>query len=117
VERNHNRTTAGRYNINKTTPTRWWRKRRTAGTNVTKTAGRVERNHNITAAGRYNINKTTPTRWWRKRRTAGANVTKTAGRVERNHSRTAAGRYHINKEGTSGRRLVRGRDFKIKNKF
>jgi hypothetical protein len=115
VERNHNRTTAGRYNINKTTPTRWWRKRRT-GANVTKTAGRVERNHNRTTAGRYNINKTTPTRWWRERRTAGANVTKTAGRVERNHNRTtAAGRYSINKEGTSGRRLVRGRDFKNKN--
>jgi hypothetical protein len=57
VEHNHNRTTAGRYNINKTTPTRWWRKRRTAGANVTKTAGRVERSHNRTTAGRYNINK------------------------------------------------------------
>jgi hypothetical protein len=38
VEHNHNRTTAGRYNINKTTPTCWWRKRITAGANVTKTA-------------------------------------------------------------------------------
>jgi hypothetical protein len=57
VERNHNRTTAGRYNINKTTPTRWWRKRRTAGANVTKTAGLEEHNHNRTTAGRYNINK------------------------------------------------------------
>jgi hypothetical protein len=36
--------------------------------------------------------------------------------VERNHNRTAAGRYNTNKEGTSGRRLVRGRDFKNKNK-
>jgi hypothetical protein len=36
--------------------------------------------------------------------------------VERNHNRTAAGRYNINKEGTSGRRLVRGWDFKNKNK-
>jgi hypothetical protein len=53
VERNHSRKT-GRYNINKTTPTRWWRKRKTAGTNVTKTAGRVERNHSRTTAGRYN---------------------------------------------------------------
>jgi hypothetical protein len=77
----------------------------------------VERNHNRTTAGRCNINKTTPTRWWRKRRTAGANVTKTAGRVEHNHNRTTAGRYNINKEGTSGRPLVRGRDFKIKIHF
>jgi hypothetical protein len=37
--------------------------------------------------------------------------------VERNHNRTTAGRYNINKEGTSGRRLVRGRDFKNKNNF
>jgi hypothetical protein len=44
-------------------------------------------------------------------------VTKTAGRVEHNHNRTTAGRYNINKEGTRGRRLVRGRDFKNKNKF
>jgi hypothetical protein len=57
VERNHSRTAAGRYNINKTTSTRWWRKRRTAGANVTKRAGRVERNHSRTTAGRYNINK------------------------------------------------------------
>jgi hypothetical protein len=77
----------------------------------------VERNHNRTAAGRYNINKTTPTRWWRKRRTAGANVTKAAEQVERNHNRTTAGRYNINKKGIRGRRLVRGRDFKNKNKF
>jgi hypothetical protein len=104
------------HHTKKTTPTRWWRKRRTAGTNVTKTAGRVEHNHNSATVGRYNINKTTPTRWWRKRKTAGANVTKTAGRVEHNHNRTTAGRYSINKKGTSGRRLVRGRDFKNKNK-
>jgi hypothetical protein len=32
-------------------------KRRTTGTNVTKTVGRVERNHNRTTAGCYNINK------------------------------------------------------------
>jgi CRISPR/Cas system endoribonuclease Cas6 (RAMP superfamily) len=82
------------HHTKKTTPTRWRRKRRTAGTNVTKTPGRVERNHNSATAGRYNINKTTPTRWRRKRRTAGANVTKTAGRVERNYNRTA-GRYNI----------------------
>jgi hypothetical protein len=44
-------------------------------------------------------------------------VTKTAGRVEHNHNRTTAGRYNINKKWTSGRRLVRGRDFKNKNKF
>jgi hypothetical protein len=62
------------------------------------------------------MKKTPPARWWRKR-TAGANVTKRAGRVERNHNRTAAGRYNINKEGTSGRRLMKGRDFKNKNKF
>jgi hypothetical protein len=42
--------------------------------------------------------------------------TKTARRVEHNHNRTTAGRYNINKEGTSGRRPVRGRDFKNKNK-
>jgi hypothetical protein len=36
--------------------------------------------------------------------------------VEHNHNRTTAGRYNINKEGTSGRRLTRGRDFKNKNK-
>jgi hypothetical protein len=78
------------HHTKKTAPTRWWRKGRAAGTNVTKTAGRVERNHNRKKAGRYNINKTTSTRWWRKRRAAGANVTKTAGRVERNHSRTTA---------------------------
>jgi hypothetical protein len=77
----------------------------------------VERNHNRTTAGRYNINKTTPTRWWRKRRTAGANVTKTGGRLEHNHNRTTAGRYNIHKEGTNGRRLARGRDFKNKSKF
>jgi hypothetical protein len=57
---------------------------------------------------------TTPTRWWRKRRTAGANITKTAGRVQSNHNSATAGRYNINKEGTSGRRLVRARDFKNK---
>jgi hypothetical protein len=45
------------HHTKKTTPTLWWRKRRTAGANVTKTAGRVERNHNRTTAGRYNINK------------------------------------------------------------
>jgi hypothetical protein len=72
VEHNHNRTTAGRYNINKTTQTRWWRIQRAAGANVTKRAERVEHNHNRTTAGRYNINKTKPTRWWRKRRRAGA---------------------------------------------
>jgi hypothetical protein len=32
-------------------PTRWWRKRRTAGANVTKTAGRVEHNHSRKTAG------------------------------------------------------------------
>jgi hypothetical protein len=53
VERNHNRTTAGRCNINKTTPTRWCKEQRTAVTNVTKTAGRMEHNHNRTTAGRY----------------------------------------------------------------
>jgi hypothetical protein len=37
--------------------------------------------------------------------------------VERNHNRTTAGRYNINKEGTSGRRLARGRDLKIKIKI
>jgi hypothetical protein len=116
VKHNHNRTAAGRYNINKTTRTPWWRKRRTAGANVTKTAGRLEHNHNRTTAGRYNINKTTPTPWWRKRRTAGANVTKTAGLVERNHNRTTAGRYNINKKGTNGRRLVRSFRNKNKNK-
>jgi hypothetical protein len=72
------------HHTKKTTPTRWWRKRRTAGTNVTKTAGRVEHNHNRTTAGRYNINKTTTARWWRKRRTAGTNVTKKAGQVKHN---------------------------------
>jgi hypothetical protein len=36
--------------------------------------------------------------------------------MEHNHNRTTAGHYHINKEGTSGRRLLRGRDFKNKNK-
>jgi hypothetical protein len=61
------------------------------------------------------MKKTTQARWWRKRRTEGANLTKTAGRVERNHNRTTAGRYYINKEGTTGRRPVRGRDFKNKN--
>jgi hypothetical protein len=40
-----------------TTPTRWWRKRRTAGANVTKTAGGVKRIHNRTTADRYIINK------------------------------------------------------------
>jgi hypothetical protein len=43
--------------MKKTTPTHWWRKRRTAGANVTKTAGRVEHNHNRTIADHYNINK------------------------------------------------------------
>jgi hypothetical protein len=60
--------------------------------------------------------KTTPTSWWRKRRTAEANVTRRAGRMEHNHNRTAAGCYNITKEGTSGQHLVRGRDFKNKNK-
>jgi hypothetical protein len=76
----------------------------------------VEHNHNRTTTGRFNINKTPPTRWWRKQRAAGANVTKRAERVEHNHNRTTAGRYNINKKGISGRRLVRGRDFKNKNK-
>jgi hypothetical protein len=39
-----------------------------------------------------------------------------AGRVQHNHNRTTAGLYNINTEGTSGRRLVRGKDFKNKNK-
>jgi hypothetical protein len=34
-----------------------WRKRRTAGAKVTKTAGRVDRNHNSATAGRYNVNE------------------------------------------------------------
>jgi hypothetical protein len=61
----------------------------------------------------HQTKKTTPTRWWR---TAGANATKTAGRVKHNHNRTTAGRYNINKKGTSGGRLVKGEDFKNKNK-
>jgi hypothetical protein len=91
------------HHTKKTTPTRWWRKRRTAGANVAKTAGQVERNHSRTTAGRNNINKITPTRWWRKLRTAGANVTKTAGQVERNHNSVTAGRYNTNKEDTNTR--------------
>jgi hypothetical protein len=50
------------HHMKKTTPTRWWRKRRTAGANVTKTAGRVEHSHNKTTAGHYNINKKGMTR-------------------------------------------------------
>jgi cytochrome b subunit of formate dehydrogenase len=42
---------------------RWWRKRRTAGANVFKTAGQVERNHNSGTAGRYNINKEDTNTW------------------------------------------------------
>jgi hypothetical protein len=91
------------HHTKKTTPTRWWTKRRKVGANVTRTAGRVARNHNRTTAGRYNINKTTPTRWRRKRRTAGANVTKTAGRVGRNNNSEKAGRDNTNKEDTKPR--------------
>jgi hypothetical protein len=43
-------------------------------------------------------------------------ITKTVGRVEHNHNRTA-GHCNINEEGTSGQCLVRGREFKNKNKF
>jgi hypothetical protein len=44
--------------MKKTTPTCWWRKQRTAGTNITKTAGQVGHNHNSRTAGRYNTKKT-----------------------------------------------------------
>jgi hypothetical protein len=64
----------------------------------------------------HHMKKTTPTHWWRKWRTAGANITKTVGRVEHNHTRTTAGLYNTNKKGTSGWRLVRGKDFKNTNK-
>jgi hypothetical protein len=45
------------HHTKKTTPTRWLRKRRTAGANVNKAAGQVEHNRNRTPAGCYNINK------------------------------------------------------------